>query len=108
MDKLFKNGLGLVDLELGLELGHVGEAAAVGAATGVGETKVFVDDVIAKAAPIASTRSVLLDLLGVHVGMTAFGKETREMLRGVSGAVGEALVVTVIGFVRAGHFGGGA
>jgi hypothetical protein len=53
--------------------------------------------------PIASARSVLLDLLGIHVGMAALGKETREMLRGKSSAFGEALVVTVIGLVGASH-----
>jgi hypothetical protein len=36
--------------------------------------------------------------------VAALGKETREMLRGGSSAIGETLVVTVIGLVGASHF----
>jgi hypothetical protein len=49
---LLKDGLGLVDLELGLEVLRVaGDAAAVGAAAGVGKVEGFVDDFLAGVAP---------------------------------------------------------
>lgn len=52
VDGLLKDGLGLVDLELGLEVGEVvREGAAVGATTGVGEGEALVLDFLAEAAP---------------------------------------------------------
>jgi hypothetical protein len=51
VDRLLEDGLGFVDLELGLELGHVRKAAAVGAAAGVGEAEALVDNIVAKGAP---------------------------------------------------------
>lgn len=104
MERLFEDRLGLIDLELGLEVADVvGEAATVGAAAGIGELEVFVNDFFSEASPVASAATVLLDLFGIHVDMAVLGKETWEMLSGSSGAVGETLVVTVIGLVRASH-----
>ena len=49
---LLKDGLGLVDLELGLEVLRVaGDAAAIRAAAGVGKVEGFVDDFLAGVAP---------------------------------------------------------
>lgn len=108
MDGLLKDRLLLIDLKLCLEVGDVvREVAAVGAAAGIGEAEFIFHNIIAKGSPIASARSVLLNLLGVGVRVTVLGKETREMLRGRGSAIGKTLVVTVVGLVRASHFGGG-
>ena len=49
---LLKDGLGLVDLELGLEVLRVaGDAAAVGAAAGVGKVERLVGGLLASVAP---------------------------------------------------------
>lgn len=53
--------------------------------------------------PVASTRTVLLDLLGVGIGKPRLGKETREILGRGSSPLSEALVVTVVGLVGASH-----
>lgn len=107
MEGLFEDGLGLIDLELGLEVGGVmGKVAAVGAATGVGEAEVFVGDVIVNSAPIASARAVLLHLLGIHVEMAMLGEEARKMLSWGGSALGKTLVVTIVGLVGASHFDG--
>jgi len=104
VEGLFEDRLGLVDLELGLEVaGVVGEAATVGAAAGIGEPEVFINHFFSEASPVAFAATVLLDLFGVRVDMPVLGKEAWEMLSGSSGAVGETLVVTVIGLVRASH-----
>lgn len=53
VDGLLKDGLGLIDLELGLQIGDVvGEAAAVGAAAGIRELEWLIGDVICKTAPV--------------------------------------------------------
>lgn len=50
---LLEDGLGLVDVELGLELGAVRDyARAVGSAPGVGEVEVLVDDLLAGFTPV--------------------------------------------------------
>lgn len=55
--RLLKDGLLLVDLELGLEVGDMmGEAAAVGAAAGVCELKIVVSNIIAEATPVLVVR----------------------------------------------------
>ena len=52
VEALLEDGLRLVDLELGLEVMEVvGVAAAVGAATSVGELELLVDDLLARRAP---------------------------------------------------------
>lgn len=52
VEALLKDGLGLVDLELGLEVMEmVRVAAAVGAAASVGELELLVDDLLARRAP---------------------------------------------------------
>lgn len=53
VDGLLKDGLRLIDLELGLEVGYmVTQVAAVGAATGVVETEVLVRNVIVHGTPV--------------------------------------------------------
>lgn len=52
VNALLEDGLGLVDLELGLEVvSVVGVSAAVGAATGIGELELLVDDLLTGSAP---------------------------------------------------------
>jgi len=105
VELLLKDGLGLVDLKLGLQVsGVVREAAAVGATSSVGEAEVFIHYFISKATPITLAAAVLLDLFGVCVEMAILGKESRKMLCWGSSAVREALVVSVVGLVRASHF----
>lgn len=107
MDGLVKDGLVIVNLELVLESsGTVGKAAAVGAAPGVGEGEVFIHDVIFHVAPVTTAAAVLLDLFGIGVDVAALGKETRQVFLGGGSAFGDALVVTVVGLVRASHFEG--
>lgn len=63
MDRLLKDGLGVIDLKLGLEVfGIVGYVAAVGAATGVGEGEFFIRDFILICAP-----NLLVDALHLHM-----------------------------------------
>lgn len=52
MEGLIKDGFELIDLKLGLELPKVvGDAAAVGAATRVGELEALVDNVVLNGTP---------------------------------------------------------
>lgn len=52
VDRLLEDGLGLVDLELALEIsGVVGDGAAIGATAGVGKAEWLVGDVVAEGAP---------------------------------------------------------
>jgi len=107
MDRLLKDGLGLIDLELGLEVVDVvREAAAVGATAGVGEGKTFVNYLLANTTPVALAAAVLLDLLGVDVGVATLGEEAWEVVDRDGGALGNALVVTVVGFVGSSHVEG--
>jgi hypothetical protein len=53
--------------------------------------------------PVASTRAVLLHLLGVDIGKAVLTKEARDSFRGEHSPLGNALVVTVVGLVRSGH-----
>ena len=55
--------------------------------------------------PVALAATVLLDLLGVGIGIAMLGEEARKILCGRGGTVGEALVVAVIGLVGASHCG---
>lgn len=52
MKRLLKNRFGLIDLELALEISHVGDAAAVGAAACIGEAELLVCNVIAEGSPL--------------------------------------------------------
>lgn len=53
MKGFFKDGLGINNLKLGPKVpGMVGDAAAVGAATGIGKGKVFIGNVFGKSTPI--------------------------------------------------------
>lgn len=51
VDRLFENGLGLVDFELSLEIGDVREATAVGAAASVGKGELLACDIVADGSP---------------------------------------------------------
>lgn len=107
MDRLLEDRLRFVDVELGLEgIQVVGVAAAVGAATSVGETEVLVDDLLTSIAPVTSAAAVLLDLLGVDTLVSMLGEIARQVLLGRSSAVGQAGVVTVVVLVRASHLDG--
>jgi hypothetical protein len=104
VEGLLEDGLGLVDLELALQIAHmVGDGAAVGAATGVGEAELLIRNIVTKGTPIASATAILLHLLWIGISMSTLCKEARKVLRWGSGAVGEALVVTVVGLVGASH-----
>lgn len=55
--------------------------------------------------PVAFAITGLLDSVGIVVGIEAgFGKVTRKVLFRESSAIGEANVVTVVEFVRTGHY----
>jgi hypothetical protein len=103
VERLLKNGLGLVDLKLCLEIGNMRKAATVGAAASIGKGELLASDIIVDSSPIASTRAVLLHLLGVDIGEAIFTKEARDSFRGEHSPLGNALVVTVVGLVRSGH-----
>lgn len=53
--------------------------------------------------PIAFAAALLLGVLRVLAGVAGFGEVAREVLLRSGGTVGEALVVAVVGLVRAGH-----
>lgn len=107
VESLFKDRLGLVDLKLGLEVVDVvREAAAVGAAALVGEVKAAITDLLTHTTPIALATAVFLNLLRVGIGVAVLSKETRKVFNGEGGALGNALVVTVVGLVRASHIEG--
>jgi hypothetical protein len=101
---LLKDGFGLIDLELALQISHmVGDAAAVGAATSVGEAERLVCDLVINRAPISPAKAVLLDLLGVGVDVAVLCKEAWKVLRRVSGAFSKTLVITVVGLNGTSH-----
>jgi len=104
MKRLLEDGLGLVDLELCFEIGNMRKAATVGAAAGIGEGELLASDIIVDSSPVASTRAVLLHLLGVDIGKAVLTKEARDSLRREHSPLGNALVVTIVGLVRSGHF----
>lgn len=104
VEALLKDGLGLVDLELGLEVMEmVRVAAAVGAAASVGELELLVDDLLARRAPVAAATSVLLGLLGVNTVEAALGEELGKILMRDGGALGQAGVVLLVELVRSSH-----
>lgn len=53
--------------------------------------------------PIPFAAALLLGVLGVLAGVARFGEVAWEVLLRSGGAVGEALVVTVVGLVAASH-----
>ena len=58
VEVLLEDGLGFVELELGLEVDlAVVVAAAVGAATGIGEVELIIDDLFADTTPIGRVLS---------------------------------------------------
>lgn len=104
VNRLLKDGLLLVDVKLSLELANVlREIAAIGATTCVGEGEVLVNDFPTYATPVTLTPAILLDLLRVDASVSVLSKKSGHMLNGDGGALGDALVVTVVGLVRAGH-----
>lgn len=55
--------------------------------------------------PVAFAITGLLDSVGIIVGIEAgLGKVTRKVLFRKSSAIGEADVITVVKFVRTGHY----
>lgn len=106
MERLFKDGVRLVHIELGLEFIHVmRETAAVGAASSIGEGETLVRNFFSESAPVALAAAVLLDLLGIDVGVTILGEEAWEMHDRHGSTFGNALVITVVGLVRSRHLG---
>lgn len=104
---LLEDGLGLVDLELGLEVVDVsGQAAAVGAAPGIGEVEALVDGFLTRLTPVGLSTTVLLDLLGISVCEAVFGEILGDVVLGASSAVGKSGVVAVVQLVRSGHVDG--
>ncbi|KAI1502611.1 hypothetical protein F5X99DRAFT_378561 [Biscogniauxia marginata] len=100
VDSLLKDGLGLVELELGLEVFQVGRVATtVGTTTGICEVEVLVDDFVAGIAPIGLATAVLLGLLGVDTFEAVFGKELGQIVMGENGALGNAGVVLLVELV---------
>lgn len=53
--------------------------------------------------PVTSTIAVLLDLLGIDINIATLGKVSWQILHGGCSAFSNALVVTVICLVGAGH-----
>jgi hypothetical protein len=103
VDVLLKDGLRLVDVELGLEVLNVsGHGATVGAAAWVDKVERLVNNLLAHAAPVALAIAVLLGLLGIGVGKPVLGKELGHV---VIGRVGLCHVATrtVVELVGASH-----
>lgn len=96
---LFKYRLGLVNLELGLEVLHGSETVTVGAAPSVREMEFFIDDFVTRMSPVAFASAVLLGLLGVGIDKTVLAKEARQMLLrgGTLGVAGMMLVSVLVG-----------
>lgn len=53
--------------------------------------------------PVSSSIAILLDLLRIDVGVATLCKVAGQMLGGTGSALSNALVVTVVGLVGAGH-----
>lgn len=105
VDALLKDGLGLVDLELGLEVAQVvGVATAVGSAALVGPLELLINDFLTWIAPIASAAAILLGLLGVNTSEAVLGKELGNIVLRKNGAFGNASVVLLVVLVGASHF----
>jgi len=106
VERLLKDGLGVNNLKLGPKVpGVMRDGAAVGAATGIGKGKVLVGNLFMEGAPVTLASAVLFDLFGIDIGVATLGKVTGQMLDRESGAFGDALVVAVVGLVRASHDG---
>lgn len=103
VDVLLEERIGLIHLELGLEVGEMLVGKAVGAAAGVGEAETLIHSFIAGTSPVAFTITVLLDLLGVSINVATLGKEARQIFCRRDTAVGKTLVVTVVVLVRTSH-----
>jgi len=107
MDTFLEHRLGLIDLKLGLEILELrGDAAAVGAATGIDEVELFIDDFTTSRAPIGLAATVFLCLLGIGIGVTMLPEELGDMCLRVATTHGTTLkgVVLVIELVGASHF----
>jgi len=106
VDALLEDGLGFVDIKLGLDLAHVvGHATAVGSAPSVGEVEVLIGDFIAGATPVAFAATVLLGLLGIGIREAMFGEVLGDVVLRSSCAVSKGSVVSVVGLVGASHVG---
>jgi len=89
-DRLCVNGL-----ELGLEVvQHL--SAAVGSTSLVDKSIAGVVGFVNDGAPVAPTRSLLLDAFRVSVEVAGFGKVARETIFGNSSTVGKTSVVSIV------------
>ncbi|OWT43424.1 hypothetical protein VFPPC_17427 [Pochonia chlamydosporia 170] len=99
VDGFLEHGLRVNHFKLGLEVvDMVRCCATVGTTTGVGKLEVMVHDIV-----VTSTIAVLLDLLGIDINIATLGKVSWQILHGGCSAFSNALVVTVICLVGAGH-----
>lgn len=106
MNTLLEDWLGLVDLELGLEVIQVvGDGTGIGVTTSVHEAELgVIENFITGVAPVALAATVLLDLFGVGIGETVLAKVLGDMLDGDECAVFRlADVGLVVVLVRASH-----
>jgi hypothetical protein len=58
VERLLKNGLGLVDLKLCLEIGNMRKAATVGAAASIGKGELLASDIIVDSSPVSSVSAL--------------------------------------------------
>jgi hypothetical protein len=104
VDTLLEDGLGLIELKLGLEvMKMIRVAAAVGAATSVGELELLVDDLLTGTSPVTLAATVLLGLLGINTIEAVLGKELGNILLRKNSTLGDAGVVFVVELVRSSH-----
>jgi hypothetical protein len=105
VDALLEDGLGFVELELGLEVVQVvGVATAVGTTARVAEVELLVDYFLADITPIAFASTVLLCLLGVDALEAILGEEFGEAIMWKDGTLCKTSVVLVVELVRSSHF----
>jgi len=107
VDTLLEDRLGLIELELGLEVVQVvGVAAAVGTATGVGEVELLIDNLLASSAPVTLAAAVLLSLLRVDTLEAVLGKELGDIVLRENCALGKTSMVFLVELVRSSHVDG--
>jgi hypothetical protein len=107
MNSLLKDGFGLVELELGLEvLQVVGVATAVGTTAGVGPVELLINNLLASASPIAFASAILLGFLRIDTLKAVLAKELGDDFLRSDSTFGNASVVLVGELVRSSHFDG--
>jgi len=101
---LLEDGLGLIDLELGLEVLKVMvDAEAIGTTTKVVPVDVLVGNFLTRATPVALAAAVLLGLFGIYTLEAILTKELWAMLDRQYRALGDTGVVLSVCLVRSGH-----